>query len=68
LDKGAAAGRAAIAKKGEVITLSNAEKQRWVEAAMPLREKWLSDMEAKGHRNVREMLESALRMAEEMSR
>lgn len=69
LDKGAAIGRGALEKRGvEIVQLSAEEKPRWMEKTMPLREKWLSDMESKGYKNIREIMDTAVQMTKEMSK
>jgi TRAP-type C4-dicarboxylate transport system substrate-binding protein len=68
LDKGAAIGRGALEKRGvEIVQLSDQERSRWVERTMPLREKWLSDMESKGMKNIREIMDTAVQLSKELS-
>lgn len=57
LDEGANLGLEAVIKKGiKRITLTPAEYQVWKKRTLPLRETWITTMEKKGYRNIRDML------------
>ena len=48
--------------------LPQAEKKRWVEKVMPLHEKWIRDMEAKGCKNAREIHDACIKLAEKYAK
>lgn len=57
LDDAVTADVAWMKKKGnQFYALPTEERKKWAEAVSPLREKWLKKMEAKGYKNIREML------------
>lgn len=69
LDEGAAGDSAWMKSKGhEFYELPDAERALWAEKVMPLREKWVSDMEAKGFKNARQILEDAISLGEKYAK
>ncbi len=69
LDQGAVADAKWLKENGHTFhVLSAEEKKRWLEAVRPLHEKWVKEMEAKGFKNARAMLEDALRLGEELGK
>lgn len=44
------------------------EKNKWLNAVIPLREKWVKDMEAKGYSKAREILNEAVKLGEQHTR
>ena len=68
LDEGAQLGLERLKKGGmEQILLAEKEKERWMQAAQPLREKWLKQMEGKGYKNIREIMVAIDQMAKEIT-
>ena len=51
-------------KGSQFYTLPPEERKKWVQRVSPLREKWLKKMEAKGYKNIRDILETAEKMIE----
>jgi TRAP-type C4-dicarboxylate transport system substrate-binding protein len=55
----------AMGKDIKVYTLTEEERQRWLETGgKPVWENWIRDMEKKGHPEAREILQAALEIAE----
>ena len=53
-------------KKIDIIELSNQERQRWLDVGgKPIWEQWVKNMEAKGHANARDILNSAIALSKE---
>jgi TRAP-type C4-dicarboxylate transport system substrate-binding protein len=68
LDKASSIGMGALEKKGvKIIQLSEAEQERWKKKTMPLQEKFLADMESKGYKNIREIMDTAIQLSKEVS-
>ena len=64
LDEGAANDSVKLKKKGHVfIVLDEAERGKWLEATKGLRDKWIKDMESKGYKNVRALVEEAYKLS-----
>ncbi len=64
LDQGAARDSQKLAKMGhKFIVLTPEERGAWLDATKPLREKWVKDMEAKGYKNARAIMEDAFRLS-----
>jgi TRAP-type C4-dicarboxylate transport system substrate-binding protein len=51
----------------QFYTLPESERSKLVELLMPLRERWVEEMEAKGFANARQMLEDAVRFGKQYS-
>lgn len=64
LDEGAVRDSQKLMKTGhKFIVLSKQERDGWLEATKPLREKWVKDMEGKGYKNARAIMEDAFRLS-----
>lgn len=61
LDKGAVADAAKLRAQGHnFYLLPDAERDRWVAATAPLREAWVKDMESKGFKDARKLLDETM--------
>jgi TRAP-type C4-dicarboxylate transport system substrate-binding protein len=68
LDEGAAKDSVKLRKKGHTfIVLSDAERAKWLDATKSLREKWIKDMEGKGYKEARAMVEDAFKLSAKYS-
>ena len=47
-----------------IYMLPKSEKERWLKAVVPLHEEWLTKMESKGYKNIREMLKTTKQLIE----
>ena len=64
LDEGAVRDAEKLKQAGHTfIVLSEKERQTWIEKTLPLREKWVKDMEAKGYKNAREIMNAAIELS-----
>lgn len=52
----------------EFYRLPDEERARWAQKVMPLREKWVKEMEAKGVKNAAQILEDAVSLGEKYSK
>lgn len=69
LDEGAARDEIAFKKEGHTFYyLPPAEKQRWVDKVSGIHDKWVKNMEAKGHKNAKEMRATAIRLGKEYAK
>lgn len=69
LDQGAARDSQKLLKKGhKFIVLSQQERDSWLDSTKPLREKWVKDMEGKGYKNARAIMEDAFRLSAEYAK
>ncbi len=60
LDQGAAGDAKKMKAAGHTfVELTAAERAAWLETMRPLREKWVKEMEAKGYKNARAIMEDA---------
>jgi TRAP-type C4-dicarboxylate transport system substrate-binding protein len=65
LDRGDSEDAQLIKEKGvNIYIVPRKEKERWIEAVMPLREEVLKKTEAKGYKNTREIINAATKLAE----
>lgn len=53
---------------GNIFNLPPEEKKRWVEAILPIRERWVKTMEAKGYGSARKILNRALELSAQYSK
>ncbi|MFH1059275.1 MAG: TRAP transporter substrate-binding protein DctP [Pseudomonadota bacterium] len=64
LDQGAVADSKRLKAAGHTfIELSEAERADWLKATTPLREKWVAEMEGKGYKNARAIMEDAYQLS-----
>ena len=64
LDEGAARDSVKLKKKGHVfIVLSDKERANWLNATVSLREAWIKEMEGKGYKNARTIMEDAFKLS-----
>ncbi|MFC1892340.1 TRAP transporter substrate-binding protein, partial [Thermodesulfobacteriota bacterium] len=64
LDEGAARDEIAFKKEGHTFYyLPPKEKDRWVAKVSGIHDKWVADMEAKGHKNAKEMRATAIELS-----
>lgn len=69
LDEGSIDDSAWMKKKGhKFYVLPTAEKKRWVNKIQDIHEKWIKDMEKKGHRNARTIHDDVLRTGKAYSK
>jgi len=65
LDEGAVNDGKKLKAAGHTfISLSPEERGAWIDKTKPLRDKWISEMEAKGYQNARAMVEAAFKLSE----
>jgi len=65
LDEGAVRDGEKLKSAGHTfVMLAPEERAKWIDTTMPLRDKWISDMEAKGYKNAKAMVEAAFRLSE----
>lgn len=64
LDQGAVSDVAKLRKVGHgFYLLPDAERDRWIAATAPLREAWVKDMESKGYKDARKLLDEAVSLS-----
>lgn len=64
LDQGAARDSKKLKKNGHTfIVLSDKERNSWLDATKPLREKWVKAMEKKGYKNPRALMKEAFSLS-----
>ena len=69
LDQGAAGDAQRLKAAGHTfIELSEPERTAWLEATKPLREKWVQEMEAKGYKNARAIMEDAYQLSQKYAK
>ena len=69
LDEGAAKDEIAFKKEGHTFYyLPPKEKDRWVAKVNGIHDKWVADMEAKGHKNAKEIRATAIKLANEYAK
>lgn len=65
LDQGAISDAAELRTAGRTFyKLPDAERAKWVTATSPMYEAWVKDMEAKGYKNARQLMEDAIELSE----
>ncbi|NJB67995.1 TRAP-type C4-dicarboxylate transport system substrate-binding protein [Desulfobaculum xiamenense] len=66
LDEGAIRDSETLKKGGhEFIVLDAAERDRWIAATAQLRENWIAEMEGRGFKNARAIVEDAFRLRDQ---
>lgn len=69
LDQGAVGDSQKLKAAGHTfIELSEAERAKWLEACKPLREKWVQEMEGKGYKNARAIMDDAYQLSEKYAK
>lgn len=69
LDQGAVSDSQKLKAAGHTfIELSEAERAKWLEACKPLREKWVQEMEGKGYKNARAIMDDAYQLSEKYAK
>ena len=64
LDEGAARDSVMLKKKGHTfIVLSKDEKAKWLDATKSIREAWIKDMEGKGYKQARAIMDDAFKLS-----
>ena len=68
LDQGAVKDAEKLSAKGYTFyVLPDAERQNWLAATKTLQDKWVKDMEAKGYKNARALMEDAFKLSQKYS-
>ncbi len=69
LDQGAVNDAEKLSGKGHTFyVLPAAERQAWMKATSGLLDKWVKDMEAKGYKNARAIMEDAFRLSDQYAK
>jgi TRAP-type C4-dicarboxylate transport system substrate-binding protein len=64
LDQGAVRDSEKLKASGHTFyVLPDAERQNWLKATQKLRDRWVTDMEAKGYKNAKALLDDALKLS-----